>query len=146
MRTIQRDIAGAFIFSKDNKILLGKTNVYADLWVVPGGGIEKGETELQALRREILEEVGIDINEAKVEEIDIKVTGQGEKTLRDTGERVLVEMKFYNYKVLIPKGATDIKVAASDDLTDAKWFNMAELREIPLSPPTKTSLEKQGYL
>ena len=57
MRTIKRDIAGAFIFSNDNHVLLGKNikgGVYEDLWVVPGGGIDEGESKVEAARRELL--------------------------------------------------------------------------------------------
>lgn len=67
MRTIQRDIVGAFIFSSDNKLLLGKSikgGVYPDYWIVPGGGMEPDETKVEAVKRETLEETGIDISEA----------------------------------------------------------------------------------
>lgn len=67
MKTISRDIAGAILFSNDEHVLIGKNNkggVYEDLWVIPGGGIDEGETIEQAVCREILEEVGIDISGA----------------------------------------------------------------------------------
>ncbi|MBT6335075.1 MAG: NUDIX hydrolase, partial [Candidatus Magasanikbacteria bacterium] len=64
MRSISRDIVSAIIISKDNKIFLGrkdpsKGGVYKDCWHLPGGGIEKGETDEDALIREIQEETGI---------------------------------------------------------------------------------------
>lgn len=44
-----------------NKILLfhrdNKPKVFPDHWQLPGGGIEKGETPLQRLKRELVEEV-----------------------------------------------------------------------------------------
>ena len=94
MRTIDRDIVGAFIFSKDDQILLGKGGVYPGKWIVPGGGIEPGETKLAALKREILEETGIDISGDKVEALKEVLEGESQKTLRDSGERVLVKMRF----------------------------------------------------
>ncbi len=78
MRTIQRNIVGAFIFSSDGKLLLGKNRkggVYPGLWTVPGGGIKEGETKLAALKREILEETGVDITDAKIERLEGVLTG-----------------------------------------------------------------------
>ena len=72
MRTIHRDIVGGFIFSKDNKLLLGKNRkggVYEGSFVVPGGGIEEGETKEIALQREMKEETGIDTNNASITQI-----------------------------------------------------------------------------
>ena len=148
MRTIHRDIVGGFIFSKDGKLLLGKNRkggVYEGSLVVPGGGVDEGETKLQALRREMLEETGIDINEAAITELNT-ASGEGEKTLRDTGERVYVKMDFYNYRVEMPLLAEDIRIIAEDDWIEPQWFAVQELRSQPLSPPTKKLLIDTGLL
>lgn len=75
MRTIKRNIASAVIISKDNKILLGwqdsKTKgVYSNCWHIPGGGVEDGENAIQAMQREVKEEVGLDIVNYKTELLD----------------------------------------------------------------------------
>src|SRR3990167_1019390 len=136
MRTIQRDIVGAFIFSQDNKALLGKTAAYEGLWVVPGGGIEEDETKLQALIRETLEETGIHIGKAKITPFEEVHAGESEKILRGTGERVLVKMNFYDFKILLAKSADEIKLKTEDDFTEATWFSKEELQKLKLSPPT----------
>ncbi len=146
MRTIKRDIVGAFIFSSDDKLLLGKTGVYKGEWVIPGGGIEEGETKLQALRREMLEETGIDIDNHQVEVLGGTLSGQSEKTLRGSGERVKVDMVFYNYVVRLSKPAAEIKIKTEDDFIDAGWFGREELSSMQLSEPTVKSLKKLGYL
>jgi len=87
MRTIKRDIVGAFIFSNDQQILLGKNGkggVYEDLWVIPGGGIDDGESKRKALARDVQEEVGMDISGAKITGLDEVLTGQSKKVLRDS--------------------------------------------------------------
>ncbi len=146
MRTIHREIVGAFIFSADGKILLGKTGAYEGYWVVPGGGIDAGETKLAALKREVLEETGLDIEGEHIEPIRGKFTGQSEKTLRDSGERVLVDMRFHDYKVVLAKPADQVELKTDDDLWDAGWFSMSEIKTMKLSPPTLNILQKFGYL
>jgi 8-oxo-dGTP diphosphatase len=149
MRRIQREIVGAFIFSSDQKLLLGKSHkggVYQNAWIVPGGGIDDGETKLEALKREMLEETGIDITSAKITEIEGALNGESEKTLRDSGERVLVEMHFYNFLILIDDTAKNIEIETDDDFQQARWFSKEELQSLSFSPPTTTTLKKMGYL
>ena len=55
----------------DGKILLIKrTKPDVVYWVIPGGGVEKGETEEQAIIRECKEELGVDI---KVKELFLEI-------------------------------------------------------------------------
>ena len=58
--------AVAVIVNEDNKILLLKRADTKDIWMpnkwaLVGGGIEKGETPEQAMKREIMEETGLDV-------------------------------------------------------------------------------------
>lgn len=144
MRTIKRDIAGALLFSNDEHVLIGKNvkgGVYEDLWVIPGGGIDDGESKEAAAKREILEEVGIDISDAKIEPIELTQTGTTEKTLRDTGERVLVDMTFYNFKVIIDQPAQSIPIILEDDFGYAEWVPIRNLAEKSYSPSVEKLLK-----
>ena len=149
LRIVQRNIVGAFIFSDDGKLLLGKTikgGVYAGCWVVPGGGMEPGETETTALIREVKEEIGIDIDDAKIEQIEGVLTGQSEKVLRETSEKVLVDMSFYNFKVTLQEKASAVKLVHEDDFIDARWFAPEEVGSLKLSPPGIVILQKLSLL
>ncbi len=57
---------GALIFNKQNKVFLMKSSKWHDHWIIPGGHIELGETMEQALKREIIEETGLDIHNIKL--------------------------------------------------------------------------------
>jgi len=144
MRTIKRNIAGALLFSNDKHVLIGKNvkgGVYENLWVIPGGGIDEGETKEDAAKREILEEVGIDINNTNIEPIEPVQSGTTEKTLRDTGERVLVDMAFYNFKVTIDLPAASIPIKLEDDFGYAEWVPISELKDRSYSPSVESLLK-----
>jgi nucleoside triphosphatase len=149
MRTIKRDIAGAIIFSNDNHILLGKNvkgGVYEDLWVIPGGGIDAGETKEQAVVREILEEVGIDIINAPKVLLDEVQKGITEKTLKDTRELVLVDMTFYNFKVDIDLPCNQIAIKLEDDFGYAEWVPFDQISSKVYSPSVEAILKSLKLL
>lgn len=149
MRIITRDIVGAIIFSNDEHVLIGKNKkggVYDDLWVVPGGGIDDSETKEEAVRREIREEVGIDIDRGTVSLLPEIRTGTTEKTLRDTGERVLVEMTFYNFKVDIDLPASQIDIKLEDDFGHAEWVAYDDLANRSYPPSVENLLKSLGLL
>src|SRR5688572_29333868 len=53
----------AGLIRRGDKILLGKRNKEPNhgLWVLPGGGVEFGESFKRTLARELLEEAGIEV-------------------------------------------------------------------------------------
>ena len=149
MRTIHRDIVGAFIFSSDYKVLLGqsvKGGVYTDLWIVPGGGIEPDESHDDALLREVREETGLDISKAIIRKLAKVSFGSSEKVLQDTGERVLVEMKFYDYEVILAKPSLEVEVHGLDDFSNAAWFNAKQVADLQLGPATEATLSTLNFL
>ena len=151
MRTITREIVAAVIYSRDGKLFQVRQaqkerNVYPGLWGIVGGGIDKGETQRQALDREVIEEAGIDISQYPAELIDGSV-GEAEKTLKDSGERVLCKMNFHTYKVIISdKDADSIEITLNDEHTEYRWTTPPELRELELTPPSVELFTKLGYL
>jgi 8-oxo-dGTP pyrophosphatase MutT (NUDIX family) len=149
---IGRVIVAALIFSKNEKLLMCKkpavsNGVYVGCWQIPGGGVDEGENKLQALIREIKEEIGINISEAKITPVDYKYNGESEKTLKETGERVFVKMDFNAYKVLIfDRNSNEINIKLNDEFTEYKWFGTTDLKDIKLAPPSILLFKKLKYI
>ena len=152
MRKIERKIVGGIIFSKDGKLLQVMKNpkeggVFPDCWHIPGGGVEQGESNEEALIREIKEETNIDISGYEIQLVDDAEEGESEKTLKNTGERVLCKMQYNDYKIVInDKLAKDIKVSLGDELKIYAWIDIKELRGRKITPPSEKLFKKLGYI
>lgn len=72
--------------------------------------------------------------------------GVSEKTLKETGEKVLCHMEFNRFKITINKPAHEIETTLSDDLIEVRWFTKKELATIPLVPGGREFFEKMGLL
>ena len=68
------DVAVGVLIDGEGRFLMTSRptgKVYADHWEFPGGKLEVGETVEQALRRELNEELGIDIGQAHPWQVEI---------------------------------------------------------------------------
>ncbi|HEY5854847.1 MAG TPA: (deoxy)nucleoside triphosphate pyrophosphohydrolase [Aldersonia sp.] len=62
----------------DGRLLLAQRTrpaEYAGLWELPGGKVEAGETPADALRRELAEELGVDVAASSRIGIDVPLAG-----------------------------------------------------------------------
>ncbi|HEV7454446.1 MAG TPA: NUDIX hydrolase [Candidatus Saccharimonadales bacterium] len=147
MKTINREIVGAFILSNDQHVLLGKSRksgVYQGVWVVPGG-IEPGETHEEAMKRETWEEVGLDTAPAVVTALlDDVLEGESEKTIQ--GENVLVKMRFHDFLVEFPLPASEIAFDLQEELAEAAWILLDTLSADMLAPGVAYRLRQLGYI
>lgn len=150
MRSINRDIVAANLFSKDNKLFVALSapgEVYPGCWKIPGGGVEEGEEKTEAVIREVQEETGVDISQCKIELIYDDMRGESEKTLKDTGERVLAKMQFFTYKVILDQLAAEVKVQLDPrEFEEYRWVDVSELKTLKLSPPSTELYTRLGYL
>jgi 8-oxo-dGTP diphosphatase len=79
----------AFVYIKDRQ-LLSTLSTGKDTWYIPGGKREEGESDLEALSREVKEELLVDIN------VDtVKLYGVFEAQAHGKAEGMIVRMTCY---------------------------------------------------
>lgn len=91
-----QDGAAAIITNKEGKILL-QNRTDKDIWGLPGGCQELGESFKDTIIREIKEETNLDIEEQDLELIDI-VSGKSRKNSYSNGDVVINNTVLYYVK------------------------------------------------
>ena len=94
-------------------------------WSIPGGRVEPGESDAEALAREVLEETGLHVR-----------VGALVGTVERPGPGSAV-YAIYDYACAPVGGA----LRASSDVSDARWVSEAELRTLDCSPGLVETLE-----
>lgn len=119
---------GAAIFNDEGKILLSLRGKEAKnekgKWEIPGGSVEFGETFKKALKREIKEEIGVEIEIIKLLYIcDHIIPEEHQHWVSPT---FVCKITKGTPKVLEPKKCEKIG-----------WFSIQEAQKLPLSIITK---------
>lgn len=130
----------------DNKILLIKKAVgpYEGKLDLPGGSLEFGETPEKTLKRELLEETGLEVKEYELFDTN-SVTVDW---LRDDEEKLIVHHIGIFYKVISFKNEIKQEIEVNeinDDSLGADFYDIASLTKKDLSEIAILELEKLGY-
>ncbi len=124
MAKITKDVVGALI-EKEGKYLVAQRkydDTFGGLWEFPGGCIEEGETKEAALRREIKEEL----------DLEIKV---GPLFLMLTDEIPTLKINVYLFESRIIKGEPKTL-----DCQNVRWVSLDELKTLDFAPADKKAL------
>ena len=142
METFKSKHIGCYgIVKNNNEILLIKKGrgAYKGKLDLPGGGIEYGETTLETIKREFMEEVGINIRNAKLKTV---VTNYVVWNLDETHLEDLQHIGIVYDVEIQEKDLKKIKQDADGhDSLGAKWYNIDELNIEDLSPIAKCIFE-----
>ena len=113
------------IITCNGKILLEKRRD-CDIWGLVGGGVKKQETPLQAISREIYEELGIRVSPDKF--VKLSVYGEpGRIAAYQDGS--IWRMVIVVFALELPEGTT---LRLSKESRELRWFSREELRDIDI--------------
>lgn len=111
---------GAFILDEKNRLLIIKKSsreqIDAGLWVVPGGKVKPDEHITDALKREVLEEVGLEI-----------------KSWEWIGEDVFkVGDKYFHAPHFVCRVKSTKKITLEKNMEEYRWITKKEMAKYPM--------------
>jgi 8-oxo-dGTP diphosphatase len=118
---------GGLLYDEEGRILLvrRRNDPGSGLWSVPGGRVEPGETDTQAVIREMAEETGLTVEPGAL----VGRVQRGPYAIAD-------------YRCAVVGGS----LHAADDATDARWCDAAALEDLPLVPLLMDTLRSWNAL
>jgi 8-oxo-dGTP diphosphatase len=119
---------GAIVIHDDSLLMVRRgREPNKGLWTVPGGRVEAGEYLSDALRREVREETGIDIE-----------VGDLLGILEWAGAEHFVILDF------LAQPIDDVTPSASDDAAEARWVPMRDVAKLDCTPRFVDTLRGWG--
>lgn len=100
------------------------------LWSIPGGRVEAGESDAEAVIREVKEETGLVVDVGRF----------AGRVTRDGPGGVVFDIADYECR------AVGGVLAAGDDAADVRWVAPEELRTLPTSEGLVEALTEWGFL
>jgi nucleoside triphosphatase len=134
----QRVIVVGLVWNEAGELLFCRMapdrGVFPDQWGFPGGGIEKGEKMEDALRREIREELGIEIEE-------IKPTFFKDATYNKLLADGTTQLNYMVFLIFHCK-ASSMDIHLNDEFSEYRWLNQGEEAALELNKETIDTLGK----
>jgi phosphoglycolate phosphatase-like HAD superfamily hydrolase/ADP-ribose pyrophosphatase YjhB (NUDIX family) len=121
---------GALIFNDRDEVLLVQTRKWSNRWGIPGGKIKGGETAEAALRRELLEETGLEV--ADVRFVLVQDCIRSPEFYREAHFLLL------NYTC---RRVGDAAVRLNDEAQAFRWVSLRAARALDLNQPTRVLVE-----
>jgi 8-oxo-dGTP diphosphatase len=113
MRTNKR--VSAIVTRKSDILLIHRRKEGDEYWVVPGGGVEDGETPEQGLTREVKEETSLDINKSSL------IATSKEKLTFENKEK---EIEHYFYLCELSDGEPVLGGPEAEANSENNWFHL----------------------
>jgi len=120
---------GALIFDHSRRVLMVRTHKWSNLWGIPGGKIKWGETSEDALRRELLEETSLAVDD--IQFILVQDCIHSKEFYRDAHFLLL------NYTC---RAVGEPRVRLNDEAREYRWLTLEEALNMPINQPTRRLL------
>ncbi len=122
---------GALIYNRLGEVLMIQTQKWSGLWGIPGGKIKYGETALDALHREVLEETGLKLKQVRF------VTVQDCIESTEFYRRCHFLLLIYTAVALEP-----CEVRLNEEAVEFRWVTPEQASLMPLNKPTRILLDQ----
>ncbi len=123
-------VVGAFITNAKGEILLVKSYKWKDKWSIPGGHVEYGEAMVDALHREVAEEVGLKVKITRLLAIQQVIYPKEFHTKKH----------FLFFDFLCEYKGGKVKVD-NKEIQEYKWTSLKDVPKLKIDSYTKYSLK-----
>ncbi|HNY30740.1 MAG TPA: NUDIX domain-containing protein [Fibrobacteria bacterium] len=117
---------GGLVFRPDGRALFIRTAKWSGTWGVPGGKIDRGEKHLDAFRREIREETGLDVEDIRLCLVQDAISDP--QFHRDRHFLLL------NY---VAQAILPVVVKLNHESLESGWYSLDEAWGLDLNRPTR---------
>jgi 8-oxo-dGTP diphosphatase len=128
--TVERTIrVVAAVLERDGKYLITQrrtTAVLPLMWEFPGGRVEAGETDQQALKRELLHRLGVEIDVGKLISF-----------VSHPYEHYVVDLFLYECQLVTPESGLESRAVNA-----FKWVASGDFDQYPFTPADEASMNK----
>ena len=126
---------GALILNENDEIFLMKSPKWDGQWLVPGGKIEKGDSMKETVKKEVLEETGLEVED--IELLNVKDGGNPDDFERDT------HFIFLNFTCRVQNQEVELDQREAIDYT---WIKPGKALESDLEINDSTEEFIQNFL
>ena len=127
---------GEFLLCK----MASDRGVFPGQWALPGGGMEPGETMETALRREIMEELGEELNIT-----DIRPWAFRDDTRTKTYQDGTTE-EIYMIYLIFDCISANRKITFNEEFQEITWVSPEKLTDMDLNEATRITFTQKGLI